>query len=219
LYVQTLNSSDALPITQGPLDYPGFWTPDGKELVFAHADPTKRTPTYGIYVVSIDQPDKTRPLLNTSASETYPTLSPDGHWLAYCSNKSGRSELYVQPYPGPGAPVLVSTDGAVEPVWSRKGDELFYRSLSETPPRKMNSVKFKVSGSNFVPETPTTLFEGTFLLTTPTRSYDVAPDGRFLMSQAIPGQENEREKKIFPYTLRIVSNWTEELQRLVAPAR
>src|SRR5262249_28892592 len=155
LYMQALNGADATPLTPGPLDYPGAWSPDGKELLFAHADPTKRTPSYDIYAVSFDKPDQIRPILNSPASETYPDLSPDGHWLAYCSNKSGRNELYVQPYPGPGAPVLVSTDGAAEPAWSRDGKELFFRS----PGGKMMSVKFKIAGSEFAPEKPALLFQ------------------------------------------------------------
>jgi serine/threonine-protein kinase len=212
LYLQGLNTTDAIPITPGPLDYAGDWTVDGKELVFAHADAAKAALNYDIYIVPVDQPNMIRPLLNTSASETYPAFSPDGHWLAYCSDKSGRSELYVQAYPGPGNPVLVSTDGASEPVWSRDGKELFYRNAG-----KMMSVRFRTSGPNFEPEKAAPLFDTSPLSTLPTRMYDVSPDGRFLMVQPIPDQTSDRDKKIFPSNLRVVLNWPEELHRLLTP--
>ena len=55
-------------------------------------------------------------------------FSPDGHWLAYVSNESGRPEVYVQPFPGPGGKWQISTEGGTEPAWNRNGKELFYRS-------------------------------------------------------------------------------------------
>ena len=64
----------------------------------------------------------------TPLNECGPQFSPDGHWLAYVSDESGRSETYVQPYPGRGGQRLISTDGGTEPVWNRNGRELFYRS-------------------------------------------------------------------------------------------
>jgi len=100
-----------------------------------------------------------------------------------------------------------------EPAWSRDGKELFFRIQN-----KMMSVRFRVTGSEFVPEKPVAMFEGAFLPTTPIRRYDVAPDGRFLMNQAI-SDAGERDRKIFPSTLRIVLNWTEELHKLLPSAR
>ena len=67
-----------------------------------------------------------RPIVQTRFNEAYPDFSPDGHWLAYASNESGRTEVYVQPYPGPGPRQQVSTDGGTGPAWSRDGRELFY---------------------------------------------------------------------------------------------
>ena len=65
------------------------------------------------------------PFLMTPFDERSPRFSPDGKWLAY-SNESGRDEVYVQPFPGPGRKWLISTDGGINPVWSRDGRELFY---------------------------------------------------------------------------------------------
>jgi Tol biopolymer transport system component len=212
LYLKSLASPDLIPLTPGPLDYAGFFTPDGKELVFTHGDYGTNSATYDIDVVSIDEPNKIRPLLNTRFNEIYPALSPDGHWLAYCSDESGRLQLYVQPYPGSGKRVPVSTDGAAEPAWSRDGKELFYRSGPGGS--RMMSVSYKVSGTDFIPENPVMLFQGAFLSTTPARMYDVAPDGRFLMVQPISAQAGTRDSKIFPSTLRIIVNWTSELDTI-----
>jgi hypothetical protein len=80
----------------------------------------------------------------------------------------------------------------------------------------MMSARFKVSGAEFVPEKPSQLFEGQFGTATNVRSYDVAPDGRFLMVHpAPPEQAEERLRKMFPSTLRLVFHWTRELDRLV----
>ena len=69
---------------------------------------------------------KTRAVIHTAANEMTPEFSPDGRWLAYVSNESGRHEVYVQPYPGPGERHLISTSGGEQPAWSANGRELFY---------------------------------------------------------------------------------------------
>ncbi|PYS43390.1 MAG: hypothetical protein DMG14_01060, partial [Acidobacteria bacterium] len=168
-----------------------------------------------IYLVQVNQPNRPRALLNSRFNETYPEFSPDGHWIAYCSDESGRSELYVQPYPGPGKRVLITTDGAAEPLWSRVGQELFYRSLGAR--NEVISVRFKIAGNEFIPQQPVKLFEGRFARTGIIRSWDIAADGRFLMLEPDPVPADEL-KLLFPATLRIVLNWTEELKHQPAPA-
>jgi serine/threonine-protein kinase len=209
IYVQDLNTSNVVQLTPGGFfENTGTWTPDGKELAFARRDP--QTNRSGIYRVSVDQPNNIHSIVKDQFDEQSPEFSPDGHWLAYSSNKSNRFEVYVQAYPGPGRPVLVSTDGATEPTWSRNGNELFYRNG-----RKMMSVRFKVEGTAFVPEKPVLLFEGDFQTASP-RSYDVAADGRFLMVRITPDPENKWNKSVYPSTLRIVLNWNDELRRLMS---
>ena len=68
----------------------------------------------------------TRPYLRTSAREGAPQFSPDGKWLAYASNESGRDEVYVRPFPGPGQRVTVSSEGGVNPMWSPARSELVF---------------------------------------------------------------------------------------------
>jgi hypothetical protein len=81
----------------------------------------------------------------------------------------------------------------------------------------MYSIRFKVSGNDFIPDKPVLLFQQPPLVggTTVRASYDVAPDGRFLLNQAIPEGVDDRNRKIFPSTLRVILNWNDEVNRLV----
>ena len=88
------------------------------------------------------KPNKVRPVIATAADERFPEISPDGKWLAYTSNESGRAELYVQPYPGPGSRVTVTSTGAEEVAWSKNSNELFY-SIGN----RMMAVRYKISGA------------------------------------------------------------------------
>jgi hypothetical protein len=143
------------------------------------------------------------------APDGAPQLSADGRWLAYASDESGRREIYVQPYPGPGGKWQISTDGGNEPQWSRKGTELFYRSG-----KKMMAVDIAIQ-SGFAPGKPRQLFEGDYQVTATgwaRPNYDVSPDDqRFLMLKAV-------ERGQAPVTqINVVLNWSEELKHLVPP--
>jgi Tol biopolymer transport system component len=125
-------------------------------------------------------------------------FSPDSHWVAYTSNETGLSQIYVVPYPGPGGKSQVSLDGGTDVRWNGNGRELFFRNGN-----KMMVVDVQTSPT-FHAGTPKTLFE------TANIGFDVSPDGRrFLMvkpAAASQGQQNE---------MRVVVNWFEELRRRV----
>jgi Tol biopolymer transport system component len=111
---------------------PHSWSPDGHLLAFIEVNPTTGV---DIWVLRMGDPSassgqvrKAQPFLRTPFNESVPRFSPDGRWLAYISNESGRFEVYVQPYPGPGGKWQISTEGGMEPVWNRNGRELFYRN-------------------------------------------------------------------------------------------
>ena len=141
------------------------------------------------------------PLLGTAFDEHEASLSPDARYLAYTSNESGRDEVYVIPYPGPGAKTQVSTAGGSMPRWNPSGGELFYASGTQ-----LLAVEVETSPV-FRRLTPKVLFEAPSLANPITGGYDVAPDGsRFLMTANVgTGRQFE---------LRVVVNWFEELRRL-----
>ena len=173
----------------------GSWSPDGQTLVWSGSG--------DLWFLELEG-GKPRPFLQTRFAETSPRFSPDGKWLAYNSDKSGRQEVYLQPFPGPGSVWQISSQGGEEPVWALNGGqmELFYRNGD-----RMMVVDITTEASLSV-GTPRLLFEGRYWSTSwSLTNYDVSPDGqRFLMVK-----EDSR-----PVTqMNVVQNWFEELRRLV----
>ena len=142
-----------------------------------------------------------------------PEFSPDGRWLAYVSNESGRNEVYVQPYPGPGERHLISTNGGEQPAWSGNGRELFYvqgGGFGGGGVTTLMSVKVATAPA-FLAGTPEAVFESADLRTAWGRSYDVASDGRrFLLTL-----NKEAPTNLAPAQMIFVQHWFEELKRLV----
>jgi Tol biopolymer transport system component len=180
---------------------PMSWSPDGKLLAFLEVNPTTG---YDIWVLRMDD-RKAQLFLRTPFNESVPRFSHDGRWLAYVSNESGRYEIYVQPYPGPGGKWQISTEGGTEPAWNPNGRELFYRSGD-----KMMAVDIATQPS-FTVGKPQMLFEGPYMPTPLTNpNYDVSPDGqRFLMLK--PSESAEAA----PTQINVVLNWFEELKQKV----
>jgi serine/threonine-protein kinase len=178
------------------------WSPDGQLLAFQENNPKTQK---DLWVVRASD-GKAEPFLRTRFTEGGAHFSPVGHWLAYVSDESGRPEIYVQPYPGPGGKWQISTDGGTEPQWNRNGRELFYRNGD-----KMMAVETTTQPS-FSAGNPHVLFEGRYLarmFPLTTISYDVSADGqRFLMIK-------ETEQAQSAAQINVVLNWQEELKRRV----
>jgi eukaryotic-like serine/threonine-protein kinase len=104
-------------------EIPQSWTRHGNILAFSRMEIASRD----VWVMNMDGDPKPRPFLATRFSERSPRFSPDGRWMTYTSDESGRDEVYVRPFPGPGQKLLVSTGGGVDPRWRGDGRELFYR--------------------------------------------------------------------------------------------
>ena len=158
-----------------------------------------------IWILSSDGSERSA-FANTAFDERAADFSPDVRYIVFTSDESGQSEVYVQPYPGPGRKELVSNDGGGEPRWSPRGNEIFYRRGDE-----MISVAVELTPALKLGQ-PQVLFRGDF---EPTRSghrnYDVTADAqRFVMVEAADEDETR---------IHVIVNWHEELERLMADAR
>ena len=161
-----------------------------------------------IWMIDLRQlPRVPQPVVKTRFNESSPALSPDARWLAYLSNESGRTELYLRPFPAAGGKMAISTDGASEPHWARDGRELFYRSGE-----KMMAVTIG-AGPSRNPGSPHMLFEGHYQISdTGGGGYDVAPDGRFLMIQ--PTAPTDIDTRI-----HVVFGWLDDMKARVQNTR
>ena len=148
------------------------------------------------------------PLMQTEVSESNPTISPDGDWVAYSSDESGTFEVYVQRFPGLGERQQMSTGGGSQPLWSPDGRELFYSG-----PDQMMGVSVE-TGETLGVGNAEVLFQGMqqYLFQPGRRNYDISPDGeRFLMLK--PGGAATDESSALAQMI-LVQNWHEELERL-----
>jgi hypothetical protein len=194
-------SSPAEELTKSDLsqnNIPGSFSADGQVLVFVEMNPD-----YEVFALPLSD-GKPQPFIRSPSHGTSPRISPDGRFIAYASNESGRWEIYVRPYPGPGGKWQISIEGGTEPVWNPKGRELFYRSGN-----KMMAVDV-ITQPTFSAGKPKMLFESPYVPTPRSfQDYDVSPDGqRFLMLKA--GQQAQT-----PDQINVVVNWTEELRQKV----
>ena len=196
-------SSGEEPLVTGPNDQvAASWSPDGTVLLFTEISPVTG---YDIWSLSIEDGSTPRPLICESAREEHGVFSPDGNWIAYESDREGRTEVYVSPYPKP-APRKISTGGGSRPKWSADGKELFYRNGD-----KMMAVAIETQPALRVAN-PRALFEEHYYAGVEP-SYDVSQDGqRFLMLK-------ESLEHPAATQLIVVLNWFEELKRLVPPGR
>ncbi len=179
----------------------GSWTPDGQTLAFIRQDHDK-----DIMLKSFEDDSAPAALLDSRFNETGAAFSPDGRWLAYVSDETGRGEVYVRTFPGRGTRVQLSTNGGDEPVWAKSGQEVFYRSESG-----MMAVTIEATdgGDELRIGESRLLFDDRFEMSSISglANYDVSSDGRFLM---VEPEENEG-----PAQLYVVLNWFEELKRRV----
>jgi eukaryotic-like serine/threonine-protein kinase len=179
------------------LAVPKSWSPDGRYLIYVQINPATGA---DLFALPIGQPDS-HPLVlaQTPTTEDQGQFSPDGHWVAYTSNESGQSEIYVIPFPP--APNqgrwMVSRGGGVMPRWRRDGKGLFYIS----PDQKMMAVDVSTNPT-FQSATPHALFDTEMVDTgirTGPMSWDLAPDGKRFLIITDTSQETS--------SLNVILNW------------
>jgi serine/threonine protein kinase len=183
-------------------NYPFSWSRDGALLFVS----VSLRAAQDLWVLRTGGERKAAAFLETPFVEGAPALSPDGRCVAYVSGESGRNEIQVRQFPDSGEKLTISTEGGNEPVWSRNGRELFYRSgdammavevatnpvLSASKPRRLFERPYELSSALWP-------------------DYDVSPDGqRFLMVKMVDESE-------VPAQINVVLNWFDELKRLVPP--
>ena len=192
----------------------GSWHPSGRFLAFQEGSPgitdLMILPMEGDEV-SGWKPGKPYAFLNTPAVESAPYFSPDGRWLAYQSNESGRVEVYVRPFPVREGKWLISSGGGQGPTWSRAKRELLYLTLDN----RIMSVPYTVEGDSFRGETPRLWTERRILRRQRLRSLDLHPDGERVAAAVAPeGQtEDRRDKVVF------IFNFFDELRRIASATR
>jgi Tol biopolymer transport system component len=171
----------------------GSFSPDGKILVYDRIPAGKNDSE--IWIHPFDKSAAPRPFLQGQFRYSGARLSPDGRWLAYESNESGKVEVYVTEFPGPGGKWQISTEGGRGALWAPDGRELFYRK-----DKKILRVAVTTS-SAFSASRPETLFEGEY-----ESSWDISRDGkRFLLIK-------DETADTAPKNLNLALNWFEELK-------
>ncbi len=156
---------------------PYSFFPDGRRLAYYASDPDGR---YDLWTMSLDvtdpehpKPGPPEPFLRMPPNERHPAVSPDGHWIAYSSDESGRSQVYVRPFPGPGGKWQVSNSGGQLPIWSPNKRELFFQSLDH----RIMVADYEGKTDSFVVAKPR-LWSDRELHYPSALNYDLAPDGR-----------------------------------------
>jgi len=175
--------------------WPGDFSRDGKYLAYFAFNAQNN---FDILVLPLTGDRKPIPFVHSSFNETLPRFSPDGRWIAYVSDASGRREVYVQPFPGPGGKWQVSTSGGDEPAWRNDGRELFYLGTDG----RLMSVEIK-TGAAFEAGVPTALFPMTATPDGWTRYAPTADGKRFLVVAP------ERSQTLTPTT--VVLNWNADV--------
>lgn len=183
----------------GGIKVPTAQSPDGSVLMFRYESDT--------WMLRLDGEKKPQPFIeHDKAIVQEARFSPNGKWIAYRSNETGRDEVYVRPYPGPGGKWQISTDGGAQPMWSPSGRELFYKSGD-----RLMVAEVKTEPT-FDHQTPRVVFKHPLPESTPgdPSRYGVSPDGQRFLILAPGGQETADEAP----EIHVIVNWFRALERL-----
>jgi serine/threonine-protein kinase len=171
----------------------GFvWSPDTRTLAYIQNG--------DIWLASRSGDSRPAAFLQTRYVETMPAFSPDGRWLAYVSDESGRSEIYVQAINEPRQRYAIGADGGTEPVWGPDSRELFFRSGDAMMVARVTTAP------GFKAERARRLFSAPFLRSEDRTTYDISPDGqKFVFTR-------DKAQAAFPGQIDIILDWFDELK-------
>jgi serine/threonine protein kinase/Tol biopolymer transport system component len=195
--------------------YPGSWHPSGRFLAYAEWHVRNGM---DLMILPMDgdenrgwKPGKPYAFLATPFVEEDPQFSPDGRWIAYNSNESGRSEIYVRPFPGPGGKWQVSSGSSADPIWSRVARQLFFVSGDD---QQIMVAPFKTDGDVFRAETPRVWASMPLAMRPrrPSRDLDLHPDGKRFAVAAATNQDLAKRDHVV-----LIFNFFDELRRLAPP--
>jgi Tol biopolymer transport system component len=191
LFVKRINGAGEEVLLASPDEnYPEDWSSDGRFVSFMKMR-TQGKIRFELWVLSIAGDRKATPFATEAPNQSASRFSPDGHWIAFESDESGKPEVYVRPFPGPGGKWQVSTAGGGSPSWRRDGKELFYLSADN----KIMAVPVRLDPT-FQAGSPAVLFS-----VRPGSNYDASGDGqRFLVN-------NESAEEGSP-PLTLLTDWT-----------
>ena len=181
---------------------PTDWSPDGDFLLYYVL---REYTDFDLWVRTLAGDQAPRPVADSRFNETHGQFSPDGRWIAFHSDESGRSEIHVTPFPGPGGVQVISTSGGIQPRWRGDGEELELFFLR--PDNMLMAVRLQPSadGSRLIPGTPEELFVteiagGAAQPFDFKQFYDVAPDGQSFVMAVTPEDQTTE-----PIT--VILNW------------
>lgn len=178
---------------------PKCWSKDNKLLLYSEGI----HPETGmdVYMLPMEGDSVPIPLFNGRFNETHPMLSPDGRWIAYASNESGRDEIFVSSFPDLDINIPISIEGGVEPLWAPDGNVIYFRDYTGD---NLMKVSFTTDPEINV-GVPTILFQGKYYGSTPWgRNYDLSPDGKHFLMIKVESVESAASQ------INVILNWNEE---------
>ena len=204
LYQKAISSPDKeeLILDSSAHNFPNDWSPDGQYILYLTVDPkTGRD----LWVLPMSGNAEPTAFVNKNFEELNGQFSSDGRWIAYQSNESGRFEIHVKPFPGPGRRYTLSNNGGIEPRWNPNGNELFYIDLDG----KLVAVPIQGDNDELKYGTPVVLFKTQIVYggdaIIPKIQYIVVDDGnRFLINTT---------DQPMPSPITVMNNWVQALKK------
>jgi serine/threonine-protein kinase len=211
-WVLSDGSGEAVRLTDGAAGtWPGSFSPDGKRLALSHLGPDNAP---DVFTAPLEgdplhpRLGRLEPFVATRAVEINPMFSHDGRWIAYASQESGRFEVYVRPFPGPGGRWQISTAGGDEPHWSRGSREIVFQA----PDRTFMAVQYTVQGDTFTAGRPRVWSQTRPMSLSTNLNWDLALDGK-RAAILFPRDAEGAEKPITQVTMLL--NFFDEVRRRV----